>query len=84
MLSGLLAPPEPEADSGGFAIDAVLSCGVVFPVCANAAVPLVAASASAMLAASLVSLLRFISSSFAIPPAGFAAFAYVVIDLRAC
>jgi hypothetical protein len=69
MLSGLLEPPEPEADSGGFTIDALLSCGAVFAVCASAAAPLVAASASAsaMLSARVVRLLRFIGSSCAIP-----------------
>jgi uncharacterized membrane protein (DUF4010 family) len=80
MLSGLLEPPEPEAASGGFIIGALLSCGTGFAVCANAAAPLAAATASAMRAVSVVHLRRFIWSSFVVLAAGFAVGTLVVID----
>jgi hypothetical protein len=38
MLSGLLDPPEPEAASGGLAIDELLFCGGFCCVCAGFAV----------------------------------------------
>jgi hypothetical protein len=76
MLSGLLAPPEPEAASGGFIIGALLSGGAVFLVCANAVVLVVATVnaanvanvanvADAMPAVRVVHLLRFMSFSCA-------------------
>jgi hypothetical protein len=73
MLSGLLAPPEPEAASGGFIIGALLAGGAVFLVCANAVVLVVATVnaanvanvADAMPAVRVVHLLRFMSFSCA-------------------
>ncbi|VVD28304.1 protein of unknown function [Paraburkholderia dioscoreae] len=77
MLSGLLDPLEPDADSGGLTIDELSPGAVVcavfcvgcsaccacpgFAVCANVAVPLVPAIASAALAVSTVHLLRSIA-----------------------
>jgi hypothetical protein len=79
ILSGLLEPPEPEAASGGFTIDAPPFCGAACVFCAgldacpNAKVTLVLNAASAPHAFSAAILLRSISSSFPMPLAGFAA-----------